>query len=223
MLAGEKGTITVRADVWPDAQIDELKRLWADGLSASRIAAALNDKFKIYLTRNAVIGKAMRSGLSKGRQVARSARIRPRKAKRLNGARSSPRRMNPGETLHLPTLAPPEPIAVPTEATRLRLVELEIDQCKYPLGFWLEPAEFFCGAPTLEGWSYCRFHQQITGAGIPVHQSAHMPCSAVREQVFERGEENEHGEAEAEKDESWRAGRGRGKGRPRDWRSKRRT
>ena len=44
---------------WTEARVDKLKTLWEDGLSASQIAENLGD-----VTRNAVIGKAHRLGLS---------------------------------------------------------------------------------------------------------------------------------------------------------------
>lgn len=45
--------------VWTDHRIEELKKLWSDGRTASQIADFLGD-----VTRNAVIGKAHRLGLS---------------------------------------------------------------------------------------------------------------------------------------------------------------
>ena len=44
---------------WTDERVETLKKLWADGLSASQIAAELGG-----ITRNAVIGKVHRLGLS---------------------------------------------------------------------------------------------------------------------------------------------------------------
>ena len=44
---------------WTDERVQQLKDLWAQGLSASEIADILGD-----ITRNAVIGKAHRLGLS---------------------------------------------------------------------------------------------------------------------------------------------------------------
>lgn len=44
---------------WTEERIERLRELWAQGLSASEIAAALGE-----ITRNAVIGKAHRLGLS---------------------------------------------------------------------------------------------------------------------------------------------------------------
>ncbi|MGZ3259711.1 MAG: GcrA family cell cycle regulator, partial [Croceibacterium sp.] len=44
---------------WTDERVALLSKLWADGLSASQIAAELGG-----ITRNAVIGKVHRLGLS---------------------------------------------------------------------------------------------------------------------------------------------------------------
>lgn len=44
---------------WTDERIDRLRQLWGQGMSASEIADVLGD-----ITRNAVIGKAHRLGLS---------------------------------------------------------------------------------------------------------------------------------------------------------------
>lgn len=44
---------------WTDDRVEQLKKLWESGLSASQIAAELGN-----ITRNAVIGKVHRLGLS---------------------------------------------------------------------------------------------------------------------------------------------------------------
>ena len=44
---------------WSDDRVEQLKKLWESGLSASQIAAELGN-----VTRNAVIGKVHRLGLS---------------------------------------------------------------------------------------------------------------------------------------------------------------
>ena len=44
---------------WTDERVEQLKKLWADGLSASQIAAQIGG-----VTRNAVIGKVHRLKLS---------------------------------------------------------------------------------------------------------------------------------------------------------------
>ena len=59
---------------WTDERVELLKKLWADGLSASQIAAELGG-----ITRNAVIGKVHRLGLSGRAKSSSSASPRPRK------------------------------------------------------------------------------------------------------------------------------------------------
>src|SRR5438093_11402564 len=61
---------------WTDERVEMLKKLWADGLSASQIAGELGG-----ITRNAVIGKVHRLGLSGRAKSPSSAAPRPRKAR----------------------------------------------------------------------------------------------------------------------------------------------
>src|SRR6478672_10898235 len=67
--------LQARAEItWTDDRVELLKRLWAEGLSASQIAGELGG-----ITRNAVIGKVHRLGLS-GRAKSPSSSVpRPRK------------------------------------------------------------------------------------------------------------------------------------------------
>ncbi len=60
---------------WTDERVETLKKLWTDGLSASQIAAELGG-----ITRNAVIGKVHRLGMSGRAKSPSSAAPRPRKA-----------------------------------------------------------------------------------------------------------------------------------------------
>ena len=70
---------------WTDERVELLKKLWTDGLSASQIAAELGN-----VTRNAVIGKVHRLGLSGRAKDAKpagsAAAARPRKATRAPSA-----------------------------------------------------------------------------------------------------------------------------------------
>ena len=59
---------------WTDERVEQLKKLWSDGLSASQIAAELGG-----ITRNAVIGKVHRLGLSGRTKAPSSSAPRPRK------------------------------------------------------------------------------------------------------------------------------------------------
>jgi GcrA cell cycle regulator len=58
---------------WNDERVDLLKKLWSEGLSASQIAGRLGG-----VTRNAVIGKVHRLGLSGRATTSRMKSHRPR-------------------------------------------------------------------------------------------------------------------------------------------------
>src|SRR5438270_6709541 len=61
---------------WSEDRVEQLKKLWEAGLSASQIAAELGN-----VTRNAVIGKVHRLGLSGRAKSPSSTAPRPRKAR----------------------------------------------------------------------------------------------------------------------------------------------
>jgi len=60
---------------WPDGNVAILKRLWAEGLSATQIAAQLNKSpIRAGVTRNAVLAKIDRLGIQKRAKIEKSAR-----------------------------------------------------------------------------------------------------------------------------------------------------
>jgi GcrA cell cycle regulator len=63
---------------WTDERVELLRKLWNQGLSASQIAAELNHG----ITRNAVIGKVHRLGLSGRAKTPSAPSSRPRKVTR---------------------------------------------------------------------------------------------------------------------------------------------
>src|SRR5690242_21422252 len=91
--AGVVGTeLTLEAAMgWTDERVETLKKLWLDGLSASQIAKQLGG-----VTRNAVIGKVHRLGLS-GRaapsQPARPTYKPPRPVRPAVASQPAPRRV----------------------------------------------------------------------------------------------------------------------------------
>src|SRR4030095_7490341 len=74
--ARRQGSKAMTVITWSDDRVEQLKKLWEAGLSASQIAAELGN-----VTRNAVIGKVHRLGLS-GRAKSPSSSVpRPRKTR----------------------------------------------------------------------------------------------------------------------------------------------
>ncbi len=142
---------------WTDERVATLTKLWADGLSASQIAAELGG-----VTRNAVIGKVHRLGLS-GRAKTTNSGIKraKRAASNRSGYNSKPRtaKNGSGKSANLTLISAPviEDIPVP-ESKKLELVDLTETTCKWPHG---DPATndfHFCGNKTKEDAPYCEYH-----------------------------------------------------------------
>jgi GcrA cell cycle regulator len=143
---------------WTDERVELLKKLWADGLSASQIAAELGG-----VTRNAVIGKVHRLGLSGRAKSPSSSSPRPRKARSsshmLRVSRTSIRGNN---ALAYDYAAEPEPelIEIPLEQ-RKTLLQLSDATCRWPVGDPGSTDFFFCGGASNEGSPYCTYHSRV--------------------------------------------------------------
>ena len=72
---------------WTDERVELLRKLWLEGLSASQIASELSNG----ITRNAVIGKVHRLGLSGRAKAPSQATPRPRPAKPIRTVSQAPR------------------------------------------------------------------------------------------------------------------------------------
>jgi GcrA cell cycle regulator len=154
---------------WTDERVELLKKLWSEGLSASAIAAALGG-----VTRNAVIGKVHRLGLS-GRAKA-PAPQQQRKAKPTR-APSHPMRSTPfvrGNVALAADVAPvleqepvPEAERRPVQdvviplSERVTIMELREQMCRWPIGDPGREDFRFCGGRIATGSPYCAHHAAI--------------------------------------------------------------
>lgn len=145
---------------WTDDRVSTLKKLWLDGLSASQIAKQLGG-----VTRNAVIGKVHRLGLS-GRaspsQPARPAFKAPRPPRPAIQTQPAPRRVEIIQPQPVQAVAP-QPLAVhrheePGSAT---VLTLGAHMCKWPIGDPATEGFSFCGRRTGEDGPYCSEHARI--------------------------------------------------------------
>lgn len=146
---------------WTDERVEQLKKLWAEGLSASQIAARIGG-----VSRNAVIGKVHRLGLSGRATTSRmkSHRSRPRAALTVKRALRS--RIGSGGNPALRALYQPEsePYVQTFEELDIPLHERRTIQtltecnCRWPIGD-PQTAEFhFCNRNKVPGLPYCEFH-----------------------------------------------------------------
>jgi GcrA cell cycle regulator len=145
---------------WTDERVELLKKLWSDGLSASQIAAELGG-----ITRNAVIGKVHRLGLSGRAKSASSASPRPRKARSpmMRIGRASMRGNTAlAHAYEIEAEATPELIEniipIGQRRTILELTELT---CRWPIGDPGSSEFFFCGGNTITGLPYCAYHSRV--------------------------------------------------------------
>lgn len=176
---------------WTDERVELLKKLWADGLSASQIAAQLGG-----VTRNAVIGKVHRLGLS-GRAKSSTPSTAPRLRKptpsapgHRPSAPAAPQRTHQ----HQPTyasrgnaalaaapvmesrpVASPAPRLVPVQLVEthpmvcenVTIMDLRENMCRWPIGDPSQEDFRFCGGRSTPGHAYCPHHSAI--AYQPAH------------------------------------------------------
>ena len=143
---------------WTDERVALLTKLWADGLSASQIAAELGG-----ITRNAVIGKVHRLGLSGRAKSPSSSSPRPRKARSSNHMlRVSRPSIRGNNALAYDYSAEPEPelIEIPIEQ-RKTLLQLSDATCRWPVGDPGSTDFFFCGGNPNEDSPYCSYHSRV--------------------------------------------------------------
>ena len=155
---------------WTDERVETLKKLWGEGLSASQIATEIGGG----ITRNAVIGKVHRLGLS-GRGKAKAPPPARPKAKAVP-APSAPAPVPPARPAAIvapvpPALAveavpEPQPVAVADEvglplSERVTIMDLRESMCRWPMGDPTKPEFRFCGARSVTGLPYCSHHAQV--------------------------------------------------------------
>ena len=168
---------------WTEDRVEKLKSMWTEGNSASQIAKELGG-----VTRNAVIGKVHRLGLSNRAGSIKTKRDKPesRTSKKSRTKISSPKIKTVIDThipeknaiipMRKPILTPgqplppqpsaneisPEALATVKEvekgAKKLSLLELTEKTCKWPIGDPATDEFWFCGLSTQTGKPYCEAH-----------------------------------------------------------------
>jgi GcrA cell cycle regulator len=137
-------------ETWTTERIEQLRHCVGTGLTCSQIAA------EIGVTRNAVIGKIHRLGLSPTRPAGGSPSCPPRTRRprrrllRLFGAEAP--------NLAVDAVAAAAPIE---SAHRCSLVEIGHDKCRWPFGDPQQADFVFCGNDALRGFSYCGGHARM--------------------------------------------------------------
>ncbi|PJK29262.1 GcrA family cell cycle regulator [Minwuia thermotolerans] len=129
---------------WTEERVVRLRELWGSGMTAAQIADELGD-----VTRNAVIGKANRLGLSKpGRP--RSVKPKPSPRRHIAPRPAQGLRPEPEETPEAPLAPPPPPGALPQHR-----------RCQFPIGHPGDDDFRFCDHETVSGKPYCNYHCRV--------------------------------------------------------------
>ena len=138
---------------WTEERVALLKKLWLEGLSASQIAKQLGG-----VTRNAVIGKVHRLGLS-GRATPssppRPAFKAPRPPRPVSSSSLAPRR-----PLGHPPAPQPQQTYYVEEPGSATVLTLGAHMCKWPIGDPASDGFTFCGRRIGDG-SYCTEHARL--------------------------------------------------------------
>lgn len=148
---------------WTDERVQTLKKLWSEGLSASQIAGRLGS-----ITRNAVVGKVHRLGLTGRAATSRMKSHKPR-------PRAIPKKKPPVvakkpafaaadnvaiRALYQPDaepFTPGEELQIPL-SERKSLATLTECTCRWPIGDPQDDDFRFCGKQKVPGLPYCEFH-----------------------------------------------------------------
>ncbi len=146
---------------WTPERVEQLRTCVATGLSCSEIAA------EIGVTRNAVIGKIHRLGLSPSRPApgstpedpARARRPRPSSQRQLLrlifADRAAPDRATTTEVTNgavTASVESPQPCS---------LLELAACKCRWPVSNASATAFVFCGNEAVRGFAYCAGHARM--------------------------------------------------------------
>ena len=164
---------------WTDERVELLKKMWGEGQSASQIAKELGG-----VTRNAVIGKVHRLGLSNRATTTTKSdaksKAAPKQDSKAAPKSAAPQKEPEPKPVVTPTRRqiipagqplPPQPSAneispealakvseIEKKAKKISLLELTERTCKWPVGDPATDDFWFCGLPTQSGKPYCEAH-----------------------------------------------------------------
>lgn len=178
---------------WTEERVELLTKHWVDGMSCSRIAAALGPDF----TRNAVIGKIHRLGLAgRARAPSKPKPPRPARPSLLMVASVPPqhqRRPGMAPDLRIRELReifaglrvvplPEVPLSLldATKGDRCTVLMLTEKTCRWPIGDVANEDFHFCGLRPAAGRAYCEYHCRIA------YQSVYQRRKAVAEEALVR-------------------------------------
>ena len=167
---------------WTDEMVEDLKRMWKEGLTTGEIGKRLN------VSKNSIVGKVHRLGLSgrpspikKKNETTKETKVT--KTKPTKAASSEPQSIEKKAPIveketKLSNVPAPEskkdkkempfhatPVKMPTQTSNrphnLSLTELDNHTCRWPIGDPKDANFHFCGKKVRLGQTYCEEHSTI--------------------------------------------------------------
>ncbi len=129
---------------WDFQKEEKLKKLWGKGNTASQIAQIIGG-----VSRNAVIGKIWRLGLSVKSGTQKIKKSKEERKNLTNSEKKISIKSKFKSILLDKNFEPENPKS---------LEELTEKTCKWPTGHPNEESFYFCGRSPVKGYSYCRLH-----------------------------------------------------------------
>lgn len=181
--------VTQSQSGWTSARERLLAKLVEEGCTAQQVAAELPG-----FSRSAIIGKAKRLKL-KWRLADRPPRTQEEHNKRKRDRRQETRAAGGPPAIRIPGQpgAPRErpTIVLAPEMRQLTFMELELNQCRWPIDASARGSNLFCGAATQE--TYCPFHRMHSTLRGPkrdpianahkIRENRRLAAEAIRERV----------------------------------------
>ena len=152
---------------WTEERVEQLKKLWTEGHSASQIANQLGG-----VTRNAVIGKVHRLGLSGRATPSRPVKRPPRLARPKPAPQRVERPVAPTPEVAAPQQQQPTTLPAVAKSTEpldpvklangdfASVLNIRESMCKWPIGDPADPKFAFCGRKADCG-PYCAEHAKV--------------------------------------------------------------
>lgn len=158
-----------KGSFWSEAKIIELVNMWTAGKSSREIAHHMSHKYGCDVTRNAIIGRLSRMGMtdaSRKQEKDFQRRAKRKPAKKVTAVPDIPQPVS-RDTWPLRRGTPPHPplhyeevfreVIVPAEEHR-KLPDLEPYHCRWPIGDPREADFHFCCAKRVPSHAYCGYH-----------------------------------------------------------------
>lgn len=148
---------------WTDEMVDDLRKMWKEGLTTGEIGRRLN------VSKNSIVGKVHRLGLS-GRPSPIKKKDETEESPKAAAPKTAPTKEKevaaPKAETKVEAKEPATPKFSPRERSHkvnhnVSLSELDNHTCRWPLGDPKDEGFHFCGKKVKVGQTYCEEHAAI--------------------------------------------------------------